>query len=72
MSENLVTKKMTVNNANADQICFIVNLMSGYNESKLTDIKAVKGVNTVFTKAKKNFLDTKTNLKKGKFPSKQI
>ena len=33
--ENLVTKKITVNSANADQISFIINLMNGYNESKL-------------------------------------
>ena len=29
--EDLVTRKMTVNNANADQISFRINLMHGYN-----------------------------------------
>ena len=36
----------------------------GYNESKLIDIKAIKDeffYNTVLTKAKKVFLDTKKN-----------
>ena len=40
--ENLVTKKTTVSSANADQIYYKINLMNGYNESKLTDIKAIK------------------------------
>ena len=40
--ENLATKKTTVNSANADQIPFIINLMNGYDESKLTDIKEIK------------------------------
>ena len=31
MLENLVTKKMTVNSTNADQISFIINLMNGCN-----------------------------------------
>ena len=31
--ENLVTRKMTINSANDDQISLIINLMSGYNES---------------------------------------
>ena len=30
--ENLVTRKMTINSANDDQISLIINLMSGYNE----------------------------------------
>ena len=60
--ENLVTKKTSVNSANADQISFIINLMNGYNERKLIDIKAIKDeflYNTVLTKAQKCFLDTK-------------
>ena len=68
MLENLETKKTTVNSANADQISFIINLMNGYNESKLTDIKTVKDeffYNTVLTTAKKLILDTKKNSKKG-------
>ena len=56
--ENLITKKTTVNSANTDQISFVSNLMNGYNESKLTDTKAIKDeffYNTVLTKAKKFF-----------------
>ena len=56
--EDLVPKKTTVNSANAHQISFIINLMNGYNESKLTDIKAIEDeffYNTVLTKAKKIF-----------------
>ena len=56
--ENLVTKKTTVNTANADQISFIINPMNICNKSKLIDIKAIKGeffYNTVLTKAKKVF-----------------
>ena len=55
---------MTVNNANADQISFIINLMHGYDESKLLDIKAIKNeffYNTVLVKAKKVFLNTREN-----------
>ena len=62
--ENLVTRKMTVNSANADQISFIIDLMHGYNESKLLDTEAMQNeffYNTVLTKAKKSFLDTKKN-----------
>ena len=65
--ENLVSKKTTVNSANADQISFIINLMNGYNESKLIDIKAIKDeffYNIVLTKSKEVFLDTKKNSKK--------
>ena len=40
--ENLVTEKPNVNSANAGQVSFITNLMNGYNESKLTHIKAIK------------------------------
>ena len=56
--ENLVTNKATVNSANADQISFIINLMNGYKESTLIDIKTVRDEffsNTVLTKAKKFF-----------------
>ena len=68
MLENLVTKKTTVKNANADQISFIINLMNGYNESKLINIKAVKNElfrYTVLTKVKKAFLDIKKYSEKG-------
>ena len=66
MLENLVTKKTTADNANAYQISFIINLINRYNESKLIDIKAIKAeffYNTVLTKSKKVFLDTKKKLK---------
>ena len=62
--ENLVTRKMTVNSANADQISFIIDLMLGYKEGKLLDTEAMQNeffYNTVLTKAKKVFLDTKKN-----------
>ena len=42
--------------------------MNGYIESKLADIKAIKDeifYKTVLTKAKKVFLETKKNKKKG-------
>ena len=64
--EDLVTSKMAVNSANANQISFIINLMYGYDESKLTDIEAIKNEffdNTVLTKAKTVFLDTKETTK---------
>ena len=76
MLENLVTKKATQYSANADQISLIINLMNGYNESKLIDIKATKDeffYNTVLTKTKGDFLDTKKNSKqciKNFFPDK--
>ena len=76
--KNLVTRKMTINSANADQISFIIDLIHGYDESKLTDIETIKNeffYNTVLIKAKNVFLDTKENPKKGaskKFPSKEI
>ena len=60
--ENLLTKRTTINSANADQIDFIIGLMHGYDESKLLDIEAVKNdffYNTVLTNATKGFLDTK-------------
>ena len=66
--ENLATKKTTVNSANADQMPFIINLLNGYNESKLIDIKAIKDeffYNTVLTKAKKDSIDTRKNPQKG-------
>ena len=68
MLENLVTKKMTIDSANADQISLIINLMDGYNKSKLTDTEAIKNeffYNAVLTKSKRVFLDTKKVEKKG-------
>ena len=56
--ENLVTNKATLNSANADRISFIIDLMNGYNERKLIDIKAIKDeffYNNILTKAKKVF-----------------
>ena len=35
--ENLVTSKMNIDHANADQIGFIINLMQGYNKNDLFD-----------------------------------
>ena len=60
--EDLVTRKMIVNNANADQKSFVIDLMHGYDGSKLLDTEAIK---TVLTKAKKNFLDAKKIQRKG-------
>ena len=37
--EGLTTRKMTVNNANADQISFIINLMHGYDDWRFTDLE---------------------------------
>ena len=68
MLENVVTKKMTIDSANADQISLIINLMDGYNKSKLTDTEAIKNeffYNAVLTKSEKVFLDTKKVEKKG-------
>ena len=66
--KNLVTKKMTVNSANANQIAFIINLMHGYDESKLIDMKTIENeffYNAALIKANKVILDTKENPKKG-------
>ena len=55
---------MTINSANDDQMYFIIDLMHGYYEGKLTDIETIKNAffyNTVLTKAEKVFLDTKKN-----------
>ena len=52
--EGLVTRKMTVNSANADQISFIINLMHEYNEWELYGIKELKSNffhKTILTKA---------------------
>ena len=35
--ENLVTSKMNIDHANADQINFIINLIQGYNKNDLFD-----------------------------------
>ena len=60
--KDLVTRKMTINSANADKIFFMVDLMHAYDEGKLIDIETINNkffYNTVLTKAKKVFLDTK-------------
>ena len=36
--EDLITRKMSINSANADQISFAINLMHGYNEQDLFDM----------------------------------
>ena len=75
--KDLVTRKMTINSGNPDQISFVIDLVNGYDEGKLTDIEIKKNdeffYNTVLTKAKKVFLDTK-KIKKGikSFFSKEI
>ena len=53
--EDLVTRKMTVNIANVDQISFIIDLIHGYNESKQVHMEAIRNesfYNNVLTKAK--------------------
>ena len=65
--EGLVTRKMTVNNANVDQISFIINLIHGYDAGKLYNIKELKSEflnTTILTKANDVFLNTKKNPKK--------
>ena len=42
MLENLVTSKITIYKANADQISFIINLMWGYNKTGLFDNETCK------------------------------
>ena len=67
--KNFVTRKMTRKSASADQTSFIIDLMHGYDESKLTDIEVIKNesfYNTVLTKPKKVFLDTKKDKKRNK------
>ena len=56
MLEGVITRKMAVNDANADQISFIINLMHGYDEWRLDSIREVKSEflhNTTLTDAKK-------------------
>ena len=68
MLEGVITRKMAVNDANADQISFIINLMHGYDEWILDGIREVKSEflhNTTLTKAKKVSLDAKKIPKKG-------
>ena len=67
MLEGVITRKMAVNDANADQISFIINLMHGYDEWRLDGIREVKSEflhNTTLTKAKKVSLDAKKIQKK--------
>ena len=64
MLKDLVTRKMTVNSANSDQISFIINPMHGYNDwdfNKKAQIDLEKGRshNIVLGRAKDIFLDTK-------------
>ena len=56
--ESLVTRKMSVDSANADQISYIINSMHGYSDEKYYDTEKVKSEffhNTTLTKAKKKF-----------------
>ena len=60
--EGLVTRKMTVNSANVDQISFIVKLMHGYNKGALYGIKELKSKffhDTILRKANDVFLNAK-------------
>ena len=53
---------MTINSASADQISLIIDLMHEYDESKLIDIEVINNgffYNTVLTKVKEVFWDTK-------------
>ena len=68
--EDLVTRKVTVNSVNADQMFLIINLMHIYNDwdfDKKTQIDLERGRSHSIVLAKANdvFLDTKQNLKKG-------
>ena len=40
--KDLVTRKITRNSANADQMSFMIDLMYGYGEGKLIDIETLK------------------------------
>ena len=40
--KDLVTRKVTINSANADQISFIIDLMHRYDEGKLIDLETIK------------------------------
>ena len=75
--EGLVTKKMTVSSANADQISFIINLMYGYSDEKLYGIEEAKSnffCSTALIKSKNVFLNTKKNPRKEikSFPAKNF
>ena len=77
--KNLLTKKTIIDRANADQISFIIDLMHGYDGSKLTDAEVIKDecyfYNVFLRKAKRVFLDTKKNPKreiKSFFPPKCV
>ena len=66
--EGPVTRKMTVDSANFDQISFIIKLMHGYNEGELYGIKELASKffrNTILRKANEVFLDAKKNPRKG-------
>ena len=55
--ENLVTKKTTINSANANQISFMIDVMHEYDEGKFINTKTTKNeffYNTVLKKAKKS------------------
>ena len=60
--EDLVTRKTTVNSANADQMSFIVNIMHGILIIKAQiGLEKVRSHNIVLAKANDVFLDTKKN-----------
>ena len=76
--EDLVTSKITVDNASVDQISFIINLLYRYKDNDLFDEKTEMSVkkgkswnNEALTKANKILLSTKTNPRKEiKYPKK--
>ena len=67
--ESLLTRKTIVSSANADQISFIIDLMHGYDRSKLTDRETIMDEsyfpnnprNVLPIKAQRIFPDTKKN-----------
>ena len=68
--KNLVTRKMTANSANTDQMSFIINLMHGYydwdfDKKAQIDLESGRFHSIVLTKANDVSLDTNKNLKKG-------
>ena len=73
--ENLVTSKMNIDHANADQINFIINLMQGYNKNDLFDHETFDHFckYNVLNKAKKIFTIAKKCKKSDKvFLSKKL
>ena len=66
--ESLLIKITDVDSANAGQLSFIIDLMRGYDKSKLIDIETIKDKiyfhSALLTTAERVFLDTKKNPEK--------